>query len=615
MEIVSIIQKGVIEGVKSLYGSDITEKNITMNVTRKEFEGDYTVVVFPFTKMAKKGPEAIANELGTYLVENVEEIAAFNVIKGFLNLSASNSFWNAFLEEASNNSSYGMHAPTGKKVMVEFSSPNTNKPLHLGHIRNILLGWSCSKILEAAGNEVIKVQIVNNRGIAICKSMLSWQKFGEGKTPESTGIKGDHFVGDYYVNYSKKFELEYGEWQNSDAAKEIFEANKKGDQDAAKFFKEYKNTYFNEYSTLGKETKEMVVKWEANDPDTMELWKTMNNWVLGGFDTTYNKLGVSFDKLYFESDTYLLGKEIIEKGLAEGVFTQEGKRIWVDLEKIGLGKKTVIKSDGTSTYTAQDLGTAQLRWKDFGTEQMVYVVGDEQISHFQGVFEILKRLKEPYADGLYHLAYGMVDLPTGTMKTREGTVVDADDLIAEVIEESRKNAAERGEISELDKEAQLEVIRRVGMAALKYFIIKVHPKKRMTFNPKESVDLQGQTGPYIQYSFVRINGLLKRAKLEGVNKQLALQYTDLQTLEKDLLKYLYQYPSLIKQAADDYDPSAIANFCYALAKTYSKFWHDHPVFTADSDSAKAFRIKLSSLVGQVLKSAMHLLGIEMPEKM
>ncbi len=615
MEIISIIQEGVKKGIKSLYESDISNNQITMNVTRKEFEGDYTVVVFPFTKIARKGPEQIANELGSFLVENVEEIAAFNVIKGFLNLSISNAFWIEFLEKASIDPQYGKAKPTGKKVMVEFSSPNTNKPLHLGHIRNILLGWSCSKILEAAGNEVIKVQIVNNRGIAICKSMLSWKKLAKGQTPESMGVKGDHFVGDYYVNYSKLYEAEYADWQKTEVANSVFENQKKEGQDMVSFFKEYKNDYFNEYSKLGKETKEMVLKWEANDPETLELWKTMNKWVLDGFDVTYDKLGVSFDKLYFESDTYLLGKEIIEKGLKAGILHKDGKRVWVDLENIGLGKKTIIKSDGTSTYTSQDLGTAQLRWNDYGTEKMVYVVGDEQISHFQGVFEILKRLKEPYASGLYHLAYGMVDLPTGRMKTREGTVVDADDLIEEVIEESRKNAAERGEIYELSKAEQNDIIEKIGLAALKYFIIKVHPKKRMVFNPQESVDLQGQTGPYVQNAYVRIQSILRKAGEGVIDLTKLKEYSDINSLEKELLNQLYQYPELIQNAAKDYDPSVIANYCYNMAKTFHKFYHDHSILKAETGEAKNFRLVLGELVGKVLKSAMDLLGIQMPEKM
>ncbi|MCR9287519.1 MAG: arginine--tRNA ligase [Bacteroidetes bacterium] len=614
MNIISVIQEGVINAVKAVYGADIDSKQVSMNVTRKEFEGDYTVVVFPFSKIARKKPEAIAEDLGKHIVEHVAEISDFNVIKGFLNLSIGSEFWSEFLNAATVDPDFGIHPSNGKKVMVEFSSPNTNKPLHLGHIRNILLGWSCSKILQAAGYEVIKTQIVNNRGIAICKSMLSWKKFANGATPENSGIKGDRMVGDYYVMFTKKYEEEYLSWQQTEKAIEVYNEKKKEGQEKEAFFKGYKNDYFNEYSELGKEAKEMLLKWENNDPDTLELWKTMNSWVLEGFDKTYAKLGVDFDKLYFESDTYLLGKEIIEKGLEKGILTKEDKRVFIDLETKGLGRKTVIKSDGTSTYTSQDLGTAQLRWNDYGTEKMVYVVGDEQISHFQGVFEILKKLGEPYADGLYHLAYGMVDLPTGRMKTREGTVVDADDLIAEVIEESRQNAKERGELHEMSKEEQEEIIRNIGLAALKFFIIKVHPKKRMTFNPKESVDLQGQTGPYVQNAYVRIQSILRKAAGKADLEKSKL-YKDYESLEKDLLNQIYQYPALVKSAAEDYDPSSIANYCYNIAKTFHKFYHDHSILKAESEEAKAFRLKLAKMVGRVLKAAMSLLGIEMPERM
>lgn len=613
MDINSIIKNGVIKAVESLYNGTVVANDIIMNVTRKEFEGDYTVVVFPFSKIARKKPEAIGEDIGKYLVENIDEIDEFNVIKGFLNLSISNRFWNDFLIGIAGKEDYGFKAPNGKKVMVEFSSPNTNKPLHLGHIRNILLGWSCSKILAAAGYEVMKVQIVNDRGIAICRSMLAWEKFGESQTPESTGTKGDHFVGSFYVKFAQAFKAEYEEWKKTpDAAKE-FENRKKKELNEATFFADYKNQYFNDHSQLGKEAKAMLQKWEANDPDVRKLWRTMNDWVLGGFEETYKKLGVDFDKLYFESDTYLLGKEIIEKGIEQEIIHRDDKRVWVDLENIGLGIKTIIRSDGTSTYTSQDLGTAQLRWKDFGTEKMVYVVGDEQISHFQGLFEIIKRLGEPYADGLYHLAYGMVDLPTGRMKSREGTVVDADDLIAEVIGEARNNAKERGELGELTPETQEEIVRRIGMAALKYFMIKVHPKKRMTFDPKESVDMQGQTGPYVQNAYVRIKSVLRKAGDQDVS--IASNYKDLNTSEKDLLSQIYKFPALIETAAEDYDPSSIANMCYSLAKSFHKFYHDHSILKAESGEAIAFRLQLSQAVAQVLKTGMDLLGIEMPERM
>lgn len=613
MSIIELIQNGVIEAVKALYGEEISADKITMNSTRKEFEGDFTVVVFPFTRMARKKPEEIGAEMGAYLVDKVAELSDFNVIKGFLNLVVADSYWKSFVEGIQDKTDFGQHEANGKKVMVEFSSPNTNKPLHLGHIRNILLGWSISQIMETAGYEVIKTQIVNDRGIAICRSMLAWQLFGENQTPESTGVKGDHFVGSYYVKFAKAFEEEYKEWQNTDTAQSVYAEKKKGEQSEEAFFKAYKNSYFNEYSKLGKAAKEMLRQWEAGDEEVRSLWRKMNDWVLGGFDETYAKLGVSFDKLYFESDTYLLGKEIIESGIEKEILHREDKRVWVDLENIGLGHKTIIKSDGTSTYTSQDLGTAQLRWKEFGAEKVVYVVGDEQISHFQGVFEILKRLGESYAEGLYHLAYGMVDLPTGRMKSREGTVVDADDLMAEVIAEAKASSEERGATEELSTEEQQEIIRKIGLAALKFFIIKVNPRKRMTFDPKESVDMQGQTGPYVQNAYVRIQAVMRKGgdySTEGMS-----DYAKLQPLEKDLVGQIYAFPALIQEAAENYDPSLIANYCYNLAKTFHKFYHDHPILKAESEAAKAFRLALSKTIGQVLQTGMRLLGIEMPDRM
>ena len=615
MNIVQTIQEGVVSAVKALYDQEITAESVTCTVTRTEFEGDYTVVAFAYSRIARKKPEAIAEDLGTYLVEHVAPVQAFNVVKGFCNLVISNQFWVDFLTGVANDTGFGTHQPNGEKVLVEFSSPNTNKPLHLGHLRNIFLGWSVSKLFEAAGYEVVKTQIVNDRGIAVCKSMLAWQKFGEGETPESAGMKGDHFVGKYYVTFANKLKEEYEAWQNTAPALDVFQNEQSDGQTKADFFKAYKNDYFNLHSQLGAEAKEMLIKWENGGPGVRALWSKMNNWVYDGYEKTYEDLGVHFDLLYYESDTYLLGKNIIEKGIQEGILTKEGKRVWVELENIGLGKKTIIKSDGTSTYTSQDLGTAQLRWNDHGTRRMIYVVGDEQISHFQGVFEILKRLGEPYADGLFHLAYGMVDLPTGKMKSREGTVVDADDLVAEVIGEARANARERGELVDLTEEQKEDTYRKIGLAALKYFILKVNPQKRMVFNPKESVDTQGDTGPYIQYSYVRIHGILKRAEKEGVDFTKANEYIDLQNIEKEILNQLYQYSDLVSQAAENYDPSLIANFCYALAKNYSKFWHDVSVFNAPTEAAKAFRLTLSKVTGGVLAKGMELLGVEMPHRM
>ena len=615
MTIQSIIAAGVSQAVSQLYELTVDPSSVNITPTRKEFTGDFTVVVFPYTKAARKKPEQIGEELGQHLVEQIEAIKGFNVIKGFLNLEVADSFWIEFLGETVGKADFGRGASKGEKVMVEFASPNTNKPLHLGHIRNILLGWSTSKILDAAGYEVLKVQIVNDRGIAICKSMLAWELFGNGETPASTGIKSDHFVGKYYVEFEKQFQIEYKEWQKGTTGQAILKEKKKEEQDEKAFFKAYKNTYFNEYSQLGKQAKEMLLAWEAGEEDTRNLWKKMNGWVYEGFDQTYARLGVTFDKLYFESDTYLLGKNVIEEGLKEGTFYQkEDGSVWIDLEDAKLDHKLVLRSDGTSVYMTQDIGTAMLRNQDYGVDKMVYVVADEQNYHFQVLFEIMKRLEEPYANGMYHLSYGMVELPEGKMKSREGTVVDADDLMDVVIEEARGAATESGGITELPQEKQDEIVRKVGLAALKFFMIKVQPKRWMTFNPAESVDMTGQTGPYIQYSYVRINKVSQRAVEEGVDLSLATQYTALEPSERELLINLYQFPDQIQLAAAEYDPSTIANYCYHLAKLYSKFYSDLPMFKADP-IPKAFRLQLSAIVGQVLKSGLDLLGIEVPDQM
>ncbi len=620
MNITAIIENGVINGVKNLYGEEVSPKQVTMNVTRKEFEGDYTVVTFPFTKIAKKKPDEIAQELGHFLVENITEINNFNVVKGFLNLSISDDFWKKFLLEITDNQDFGRQPANGRKVMIEYCSPNTNKPIHLGHVRNILLGWSCSQLYEAAGYEVVKVQVINDRGIAICKSMLAWQKFGNDATPESTGIKSDHFVGDYYVMFEKKFQKEYKAWQGSEEGMEIFHTKGKENQPEAGFFKIFKNTYFNEHSTLGKEAREMLMKWEANDPETMALWQKMNNWVYGGFEVTFNKLNIQFDKYYYESDTYLLGKDAVEEGLTKEVFyKKEDGSVWADLTDAKLDHKVVMRSDGTSVYITQDIGTAQSRYKDYGCEKMVYVVADEQNYHFQVLFEILKRLKEPYSDGLFHLSYGMVDLPSGKMKGREGTVVDADNLIEEVIGEAKAASSERGETAELPQAEQDEIIQKIGMAALKYHIIKVHPKRRMVFDPKESVDLQGQTGPHIQYAYVRVNSVIRKAHSIGLQretwKSLVANYPNMQPIEKSLIGQLYRFPETILEAAEDFDPSTIAHFCYDLAKNFHKFFSELSILKAETEEARAFRLELCQSTANVLKTGMGLLGIEMPERM
>ncbi|MDX2280928.1 MAG: arginine--tRNA ligase [Saprospiraceae bacterium] len=615
-QLIQHLQQSVQDAVAHLYGETVELSKVQINQTPAEFSGDYSVVVFPYVKLAKKAPDQVANEIGAYLQENRPEVAAFNVIKGFLNLELAPTFWQQFLQSVLADPAFGRQPRSGRKVMVEFSSPNTNKPLHLGHIRNILLGWSCSKILDAAGYDVVKVQIINDRGVAICKSMVSWLTWGEGKTPTSENIKSDHFVGDYYVLFEQKSKVEYEAWQQTDVAKAIFEEKRKPTQDEKTFFKDYKNKWFNDFSALGAEVREMLLKWEAHDPETLALWKQMNGWVYAGFEQTYNDLGVSFEKLYYESDTYLLGKDIVEDGLSKTVFfRKEDGSVWVDLTDAGFDQKVVLRADGTSVYITQDLGTARMRYQDFNCEKMVYVVADEQNYHFSVLFEILKRLEEPYANGLYHLSYGLVELPTGRMKTREGTVVDADDLITEVRRLALESIEAQGESANAEESVRLDVANKVGMAALKYFIIKVHPHKKMIFNPEESVDLQGQTGPYIQYSYVRINSLMQRVALENIDLSMADQYLDLQAAEKELLVALHEYPGILQNAANNYDPSLIANFSYSLAKSFHKFWHDVRVFSAPTPEARAFRLQLSKAVGQVLLSAMDLLGIEMPERM
>ncbi len=616
MNIITTLQNAVAQAVTQLYGEPTESSKVQVNATPSDFVGDYSVVVFPFVKIAKKAPDAAAAEIGAYLQEKVSEVKSYNVVKGFLNLEIADAYWQGFLQQVAATPDYGRQPRNGKKMMVEYSSPNTNKPLHLGHIRNILLGWSCSKILESAGYEVVKVQIVNDRGVAICKSMVSWKKFAGGKTPESTGIKPDHFVGDWYVLFEGKLREEYAAWQLTDEATTLAESKKKPTQTIAEFFKDYKNKWFNDYSGLGAEVREMLLLWEAHDPETLALWKRMNGWVYEGFEKTYSDLGVSFDKLYYESDTYLLGKEIVDDGLAKDVFfKKDDGSVWVDLMDAGHDQKVVLRADGTSVYITQDMGTARMRYHDFGCDGCVYVVADEQNYHFQVLFETLKRLGEPYADGLHHLSYGLVELPTGRMKTREGTVVDADDLISEVIQLAHSQASERGEIEGLSEAEKQENLRRVGMGALKFFIIKVHPKRKMIFNPEESVDLQGQTGPYIQYSYVRINSLMQRVEKDFIDLSKAAEYADIQPQEKELLTALHDYPNLVQNAAREYDPSLIANFCYTLAKSYHRFWHDLKILSADTEAARAFRVQLSRSVGQVLKSGMGLLGIEMPERM
>lgn len=603
--IIDEIGKVTVQGVKSLYGMDVPVSDILITPTKKEHNGDYTIVTFALAKALKQAPPQIAAALSGYIAEYMPAIESTEVIQGFLNVSLSAAYWNGVLEEMRKDADFWKPDQPSEKILVEFASPNTNKPLHLGHIRNVLLGWSTYKILSSCGHDVKRVQIINDRGIAICKSMLAWKKFSNGITPEEAGIKSDHFVGDWYVRFETEFKTEYEAWQVTPEAQSIYANRKDAEQSEKEFFKEYKNQYFNNSSSLGREARDMLLAWEANDPDTIELWKKMNNWVYQGFDVTYDRLGVAFDKLYYESNTYLLGKDIIDRGLQNGAFyKKEDGSVWVDLTEYGLDHKLLLRKDGTSVYMTQDMGTAEIRYEELGAKRMVYVVADEQNYHFQALFAIMKKLGAPYADGLHHLSYGMVDLPSGKMKSREGTVVDADDLMDDVISEAAEAAKER-------EMTDNEIIRKIGMAALKFFIVKVDPRKRMTFDPKASVDLQGQTGPYIQNAFVRIQSILR--KTGDVNQ--GYDGYVLNADEKLLLNLLSQCNTVIADAAREYSPALVANYVYALAKEYHRYYHDVKVLHAESDEARAFRVQLIRVIAHVIEQTMDLLGIEMPDHM
>jgi arginyl-tRNA synthetase len=605
---------------------------VAVSGTRKGVNGDYTVTVFAFAKIARKAPPMIAEDLGKYLQDNLDIVSSYEIANGFLNIFVANSYWTNFLNDTLSNPNYGIAPSNGRKILVEFSSPNTNKPLHLGHIRNNLLGWSAAKIAEAAGFDVTTTQVINDRGVHICKSMLAWEMFGNGETPESTQTKGDHFVGKYYVIFNNELEAEYADWQQTEEAKTLFETwventdidkivgklneEKKNSFNAEKHFYKnvYKNKYFNNNSELGAKVNEMLLKWEGNDTHVRALWSKMNSWVYSGFGQTYEQLGVSFEKNYYESETYLFGKDKIEEGLKNGVFYQnKDNSVWIDLTEKKLDKKLVQRSNGTSVYITQDIGMAYNRTADYKMEKMVYVVGDEQDYHFSVLFETLRALELPNIDGFYHLSYGMVDLPTGRMKSREGTVVDADDLMAEVISLAVSESKERGTLSDLSEAEKLDVLTKIGLGALKYFMLRINPTRRMTFNPEESLDLQGQTGPYIQNAYVRTQSVKRKAG--GFDVALATNYT-LQPLEKDLLVMIQKLPETIQIAASNYDPSEIASYAYNLAKMYHKFYHDLPIFrNVESEEAKTFRLQMNEVVGQILKTACGLLGIEMPEYM
>ncbi len=602
------------EAIAALYQEGIADEELVLSPTKKEFVGDYTLVCFGLSKKLRQKPQEIAANIGQWLMTSQDPIiAGYNVIQGFLNLSLSATYWHHVLKSLEDNRWYEWPR-NGSKVLVEFSSPNTNKPLHLGHIRNILLGWSTFKVLDKIGYDVIRTQIINDRGIAICKSMIAWKLFGDGATPYSTSVKGDHLVGEYYRKFELAFSDEYKTWQTTANAKSLFENRTKADQTEDLFFKNFKNTYFNEYSNIGRQAKEMLLKWEEGDLETRHLWKQMNAWVYEGFNITYDSLGVAFDTLYYESDTYLLGKDMINRGLTQEVFYREiDGSVWVNLEDVGLDRKILLRNDGTSVYMTQDLGTADQRHQDTGAEKMIYVVADEQDYHFKALFEILKKLKVPYAEGLYHLSYGMVDLPSGRMKSREGTVVDADDLLAEVLQEVCSNSVDRTELNDLNTEDRLEIYKKIALSAIKFFILKVNPRKRMIFDPTESVDIQGQTGPYIQNAYVRIHSIYRK-----INQSADEDYTQYDTLavaERDVLRSATEFRLKIEEAAANYDPSSIATFAYELAKHFHKMYHDVRIINAESEAARIFRMKLAAVVARQLKESMDLIGVEMPERM
>ncbi|TWR25960.1 arginine--tRNA ligase [Mucilaginibacter achroorhodeus] len=585
------IIEAVIKAVKDLYQTDIDANAVNLQETRKEFEGQVTVVTFPFTKVSRKGPEQTGTEIGEYLKANVNEVASFNVIKGFLNISVADEYWLAQLNNTILTKDFAVAKPNGRKVMVEYSSPNTNKPLHLGHIRNNLLGFSLSEILAAAGYEVVKANLVNDRGIHICKSMLAWQQFGNGETPQSSGLKGDHLAGKYYVWFDKAYK------------QQIIELIEEGQtEEEAK-----KN------APLIKQAQEMLQKWEAGDEEVISLWKTMNGWVYDGFAETYKALGVSFDKYYYESDTYLLGKDIVEEGLQKGVFfKKEDGSVWIDLTADGLDQKLVLRADGTSVYITQDLGTAQLKYNDFHMDESIYVVGNEQDYHFKVLFLILDKLGKSWAKGLYHLSYGMVDLPSGKMKSREGTVVDADDLMADMYSTAKEQTDAAGKVEGLSDSEKDALYHTIGMGALKYFLLKVDPKKRLLFDPNESVDFQGHTGPFIQYTHARIKSVLAKAGYTGATPTLT---NELDGVERDLIVSLTKFPETIIEAAKGHSPAVIANYVYEVAKNYNKFYHEKSINQAETEDLKQFRMQLSAATATVINRSMKLLGIEVPERM
>ena len=592
MNIEALISKAAGEAMKALYGMDATEKMLQLQKTRSEFEGNLTLVVFPFVKAARKSPEQTAQEIGEYLVANCTAISKFNVVKGFLNLSIGEGAWLSLLQAMDQDDRFGMKAANEDSplVMIEYSSPNTNKPLHLGHVRNNLLGWSLAQIMEANGNKVVKTNIVNDRGIHICKSMLAWLKYGNGETPESSGKKGDHLIGDYYVAFDKHYR------------KEIKELVAQGmDEEKAK-----------QEAPLIKEAHEMLVKWEQNDPEVRALWEKMNNWVYAGFDETYKKMGVSFDKIYYESQTYLKGKAKVEEGLAKGLFERhEDNSVWADLTNEGLDQKLLLRSDGTSVYMTQDIGTAEMRFKDYPIDKMIYVVGNEQNYHFQVLSILLDRLGFKWGKELVHFSYGMVELPNGKMKSREGTVVDADDLMELMVEDAYKTSMELGKFDDMTEEERREIARVVGMGALKYFILKVDARKNMLFNPEESIDFNGNTGPFIQYTYARIRSILRKApSISSFSSSSSLSEKEIELIQK-----MSEFGAAVEQAGKDYSPSGIANYCYELTKVFNQFYHDFSILNEPDEQKKAVRLMIAKNVAKIIKNGMGLLGIEVPERM
>ena len=605
MKIEERITQSVINAIRELYGQDVPEALAQLQKTKSTFEGNLTLVVFPFLKMSRKKPEDTAQEIGEYLQKNCDAVSSFNVVKGFLNLNISEKAWTSLLEDINRDERFGTKKATDDSplVMIEYSSPNTNKPLHLGHVRNNLLGWSLAKIMEANGNRVVKTNIVNDRGIHICKSMLAWQKWGNGETPESSGKKGDHLIGDYYVLFDKHYREEVAALKAEYIAQGVDE-EKAEEQAKAN-------------APLIREAHEMLVRWEQGDNEVRSLWETMNSWVYAGFDETYKALGVAFDKIYYESQTYLEGKKKVEEGLAKGLFfRKDDGSVWADLTSDGLDQKLLLRSDGTSVYMTQDIGTAQMRFQDYPIDKMIYVVGNEQNYHFQVLSILLDRLGFKWGKELVHFSYGMVELPNGKMKSREGTVVDADDLISTMIADARRTSDELGKFADMSEEEKQEIARIVGLGALKYFILKVDARKNMLFNPEESIDFNGNTGPFIQYTYARIRSILRKAEAEGIDcTSLDAQQTALNAKEIELIQKMNEFTVAVEQAGKDYSPSGIANYCYELTKQFNQFYHDYSILNADTTAQKQQRLVLAKNVAKVISIAMSLLGIEVPERM